>query len=171
MAGNHIDGFHRVCRARRIIPVADDMEVGRGALHHARGVKNFLGQAHAVHLAADPQDFAALLPAIGVGVRPVNRGVGGILGTRGIGIVNPAADEIEIIADAGEGEGLGIPTVTIHAAFFETEMRRGKVVPNAARVLRRGNPPSRSRGHGRAPRWAGRAWCRHIQRRRWRPAW
>ena len=54
---------------------------------------------------------------------------------RGIGIVNAVGNEIKITADARERESFRIPAVAVHLAFFETEMRRGKIVPDAARAF------------------------------------
>ena len=88
MRGGDIDGFLGV---GGIVPVADDVQVGLLVLHHARDVEHLLGQAHAVHLAADAQDVAALLAAVGVGIRQIDGGVGGPLGMRGIGVVDPVA--------------------------------------------------------------------------------
>jgi len=60
--------INRLLRIRRIIPMADDVNIRPLALHHARNVIDRFGDSHAVHFAADAQDVAPLLAAIGIGV-------------------------------------------------------------------------------------------------------
>ena len=155
--------IHRLLRVRRIIPVADDVDVRLLVLHHARDVEQRLRQAHAVHLAAHAQDVAALLAAVGVGVRPIDRGVGRPLRVRGIGVVDAVAHIARVARRGGEAEGLGVPVPGVDGPVadlaglgLETEMRRRVIVPDVARRPRRGNPPSRSAAPCRGARCCSR---------------
>jgi len=53
--------------------VSDDVDGGLYASDDTVGIVELLGQANGVDLAADAADFAALLTAVGVRVRPVDR--------------------------------------------------------------------------------------------------
>jgi len=63
MGGGDIHGFFG---AGRIGPVADDVDVRLLTLHDAGDVEELLGEAHAINLAADAEDLAGLLAAVGI---------------------------------------------------------------------------------------------------------
>ena len=115
--------------------MADDVDVRRGILHDAIDVVSLLWQPNGIHLAAHATDFAAVLPTVGVRVRPVNRGVARPLRVRGIGVGNDIAKIIVIASGGGDGKSFRVPVVCVVRAFFETEMRRRVIVPKPARGL------------------------------------
>ena len=78
-------------------------------------------------------DFAAVLAAIGVRVRPIDGGVGGPFGMSGIGIRDAVRVISPVTFDGLEAEGLGVPGVSILGAGLEAEMGRRVIVPEAPR--------------------------------------
>ena len=126
---------NRLHRVRGISPVADDVDVRRVILHHAIDVIRLLGQPHGIHLAAHAADFAAVLPAVGVGVRPVNRGVARPFGVRRIGVGDDVAEIIVITRGGGEAKCFRVPMISVVRPWFKTEMRRRKIIPETPRGL------------------------------------
>src|SRR5450756_1082020 len=114
--------IHRLHRVRVVVPMPDDVDVRRRALHYAIDIVSLLWQTHGIHLAAHAADLAAVLPAIRVRVRPVDGGISRPLGMRRVGVGNLVADIRVITFGSGEAERLRVPGVSIIRALFETKM-------------------------------------------------
>ena len=132
MVRRNINGFDCV---RRISPVADDVNVRRGILHHAIDVIRLLGQPDGIHLAAHAADLAAVLPAVGIRIRPVNRGVARPFRVRRVGVGNDVAEIIVIPHGGSEAERFRVPMIDVVRSRLETEKRRRIIIPKTARGL------------------------------------
>ena len=112
--GDNVDGLHRLLRRsiragwllQRITPMAKNMQIRLIVLHHAVGVVDLLGQAHRIHLAAHPTDFARILAAVRVGVGKIDRSIAGPLRMGRIGIGDAVLPILPIAGDAGQREAL-----------------------------------------------------------------
>src|ERR1039458_8595173 len=112
--------------------MAQDMDVGLIVLHDTVSEVNLLGQTNGIHLAADPADLARILPSIRVGIREIDGGITRPLGVSRIRVGNAVIPISPIASHRGQGEAFGRVLISVVRSLLETEIRRRKIVPEAA---------------------------------------
>src|ERR1035437_4483016 len=129
MIRGHVNDLGRV---RRIVPMADDVDVRSFVLHHAMKEPSLLRQTNGIHLAAGAANFAAGLASVLIAVGENDGGIPGPSGVFGVAIGDDVRKILVVAFGSSEAERFTIPVVGILGTGLEAEMRWRIVVPEPA---------------------------------------